>query len=96
MNRLAGTAEALAPADEAAREAPTPKVVVPWPPVASQPPRLMEPVPATVGTPVRRAALALHRRGFEVELRGSGRVVRTMPAAGDSAATGATVTVWAE
>ena len=94
--RLAGPAEALPPADETAGEAPPPKVVVAWPPVASQPTRPMEPVPATVGAPVRRAALSLHRRGFEVELRGSGKVVRTMPAAGDSAATGATVTVWAE
>ncbi len=86
----------MAPAGEAAREAPAPKVVVAWPPVAEPPARPREPVPATVGTPVRRAALALHRRGFEVELHGSGKVVRTMPAAGDSAATGATVTVWAE
>jgi len=58
--------------------------------------RALEPVPATAGTPVRRAALALHRRGFEVDLRGSGTVVRTSPAAGDSATTGTTVTVWAE
>ena len=94
--RLAGPAEVVQPADEAEREAPIPKVVVAWPPVTAQASRTLEPVPATVGTAVRRAALALHRRGFEVELRGSGKVVRTMPAAGDSATTGATVTVWAE
>jgi hypothetical protein len=45
---------------------------------------------------VRRAAYTLHRRGFHVAIQGAGVAVRTSPAAGDSAAQGATVTVWAE
>jgi cell division protein FtsI (penicillin-binding protein 3) len=94
--RLTGPAEEVLPSEGPAREAPAPNAVVPWPPVATPPLRPREPVPATVGTPVRRAALALHRRGFEVDLRGNGTVVRTSPAAGDSATTGSTVTVWAE
>jgi cell division protein FtsI (penicillin-binding protein 3) len=94
--RLAGPVEETAPAETPARESPVPKVVVAWPSVATPAAHLLEPVPATVGTPVRRAALALHRRGFEVDLRGGGSVVRTSPAAGDSATTGTTVTVWAE
>jgi beta-lactam-binding protein with PASTA domain len=54
------------------------------------------PVPYVAGGSLRRAANALHRRGFRVAIRGSGRVVRTTPAAGQSAAFGSTVTVWAE
>jgi beta-lactam-binding protein with PASTA domain len=67
-----------------------------WPQVEAPPQRTRVPVPATVGAPVRRAVLALHRRGFEVDLHGGGTVTRTTPQAGDSATTGATVTVWAE
>jgi cell division protein FtsI/penicillin-binding protein 2 len=94
--RLAGPVGEAVPVESPARESPVAKVVVAWPSVAAPPARALEPVPATAGTPVRRAALALHRRGFEVDLRGSGTVVRTSPAAGDSATTGTTVTVWAE
>ena len=36
-------------------------------------------MPEVLGASVRAAALALHRRGFRVELRGSGRVARTSP-----------------
>jgi cell division protein FtsI (penicillin-binding protein 3) len=53
-------------------------------------------VPNVAGGSLRRAANALHRRGFRVAIRGSGRVLRTTPAAGQSAAFGSTVTVWAE
>lgn len=53
-------------------------------------------VPSVGGRSVREAALALHRRGFRVSLRGLGRVVRTVPAAGETAPPGASVTVWAE
>ncbi|HEY7681039.1 MAG TPA: penicillin-binding transpeptidase domain-containing protein [Gemmatimonadales bacterium] len=53
-------------------------------------------VPNVTGSSLRRAANALHRRGFHVAVRGSGRVQRTTPAAGDSAGYGALVTVWAE
>jgi beta-lactam-binding protein with PASTA domain len=52
------------------------------------------PVPAVTGASVRQAALALHRRGFRVDLRGLGAVDRTEPAAGVSAIRGSTVTVW--
>jgi Uncharacterized protein conserved in bacteria len=48
------------------------------------------------GRSIREAALALHRRGFRVNLRGLGRVVRTIPAAGDSARPGSSVLVLAE
>jgi cell division protein FtsI (penicillin-binding protein 3) len=76
---------------------PAPSVVLRWPVGAVQPPsQLRLPVPNTVGTSTRRAVLALHRRGFEVDLRGSGTVTRTAPAPGDSALTGGSVTVWAE
>jgi hypothetical protein len=53
-------------------------------------------VPSVAGRSVRDAALALHRRGFRMSLRGMGRVVRTAPAEGESAPPGASVTVWAE
>ncbi len=54
------------------------------------------PVPNVTGLSLRHAASTVHRRGFRVAVRGSGDVVRTTPAAGDSAAYGATVTLWAE
>ncbi|HEX2219422.1 MAG TPA: penicillin-binding transpeptidase domain-containing protein [Gemmatimonadales bacterium] len=53
-------------------------------------------VPEVTGRSIREAALALHRRGFRMSLRGMGRVVRTMPAEGHAAAPGSSVTVWAE
>jgi cell division protein FtsI (penicillin-binding protein 3) len=54
------------------------------------------PVPDVAGRSIREAALALHRRGFRVNLRGLGRVVRTVPAAGESARPGSAVLVLAE
>ena len=54
------------------------------------------PVPEVVGQSVREAALALHRRGFRVNLRGLGRVSRTAPSGGEPALPGTAVTVWAE
>ena len=54
------------------------------------------PVPDVVGRSMREAALALHRRGFRVTLRGLGRVVRTSPAAGETARPGSAVVVEAE
>lgn len=59
-------------------------------------PRPRQPVPNVAGATLRRAANALHRRGFQVAVRGGGRVLRTTPAAGDSARSGSTVTLWAE
>lgn len=54
------------------------------------------PVPEVAGQSVRAAALALHRRGFRVNLRGLGRVSRTAPPGGEPALPGTAVTVWAE
>jgi cell division protein FtsI (penicillin-binding protein 3) len=73
-----------------------PVLVVEWPyePPDSQPGPV--PVPSVSGRSVREAALALHRRGFRMSLRGLGRVVRTDPVAGGAARPGASVTVWAE
>jgi len=48
------------------------------------------------GLRLREAVRALHRRGFRVALKGWGTAEHTWPAAGDSAATGATVTLFAE
>ncbi|MEO8088748.1 MAG: penicillin-binding transpeptidase domain-containing protein [Gemmatimonadales bacterium] len=73
-----------------------PRVVISWP---YQPDRQsvgMRPIPAVAGQPVREAALALHRRGFRVSLRGLGRVTRTLPAAGETAKAGTAVIVWAD
>ena len=54
------------------------------------------PVPDVTGRSIREAALALHRRGFRVNLHGLGRIVRTIPAAGENAAPGSSVLVLAE
>jgi cell division protein FtsI (penicillin-binding protein 3) len=54
------------------------------------------PVPDVAGRSIREAALALHRRGFRVYLRGLGRVVRTVPGAGENARPGSAVQVLAE
>lgn len=73
-----------------------PRVVLSWPyhfAAATGTPRR---VPEVAGRPVREAALALHRRGFRVTLRGLGRVSRTLPAAGDAALPGSSVLVWAD
>ena len=97
---LATTESAPAPEPPNSAEPPAvavrqPAVVVPWPaPAPATPPRTV-PVPDVHGTSVREAALALHRLGFRVALRGSGTVVRTSPAAGLPAVPGSTVMVWA-
>jgi len=52
-------------------------------------------VPDVTGRPLREAVRALHRRGFRVALKGWGVAHHTWPAAGDSAAAGATVTLFA-
>lgn len=81
---------------EPGEEEPRPVVAVslPYRPVDSMPPRL--PVPSVTGRSVREAALALHRRGFRVSLQGLGEVVRTVPAGGEVAQRGSSVTVWAQ
>jgi cell division protein FtsI (penicillin-binding protein 3) len=54
------------------------------------------PVPDVTGRPLREAARTLHRRGFRVVVKGWGVVHHSWPAAGDSAAAGKTVTLFAE
>jgi cell division protein FtsI (penicillin-binding protein 3) len=95
----------LAPRDTAAPEVartlieappgPAPVIVsLPYrPPATSAAPRA---VPDVAGRSIREAALALHRRGFQVTLQGLGRVVRTVPGAGESARPGSSVMVLAE
>ncbi len=72
------------------------RVVLPWPYQADRLSQAATPIPDVSGTPVREAALALHRRGFRINLRGVGQVSRTAPPAGEAAPPGTAVTVWAE
>jgi membrane peptidoglycan carboxypeptidase len=53
-------------------------------------------VPDVTGRPLREAARTLHRRGFRVVVKGWGVVHHSWPAAGDNAAAGTTVTLFAE
>jgi cell division protein FtsI (penicillin-binding protein 3) len=101
INRSAlATAESARSAEPPPTAAPAPvatrppAVVVPWPAPRPTDARSV-PVPDVHGTTVREAALALHRLGLRVALRGTGRVLRTAPAAGQPALSGSTVTVWA-
>jgi cell division protein FtsI (penicillin-binding protein 3) len=88
-------ADTLLPGDDPAPA--VSRVVLSLPmPADSTGPNQRRPVPDVSGATLRRAANALHRRGFQVAVRGVGRVQRTTPAAGDSAAGGSRVTVWAE
>jgi cell division protein FtsI (penicillin-binding protein 3) len=73
-----------------------PRVVLSWPYHSTDSVLTARPVPQVTGREVREAALALHRRGFRVTLRGLGRVSRTLPAGGDIAKPGTAVIVWAE
>jgi membrane peptidoglycan carboxypeptidase len=52
-------------------------------------------VPNVNGKPVRPATLALHQRGFRVRVEGGGRVIRSVPSAGDSLPAGTTVVIYA-
>jgi hypothetical protein len=72
------------------------RVVLSWPYDTADVKLKPLPVPQVVGQSVREAALALHRRGFRVSLRGLGRVSRTVPPGGESALPGTAVAVWAE
>ena len=98
--RLTGdTAVPVAPGRGSVARAPTPErptVVVPWPESPDTIAKAPVQVPAVAGQGARAAVLALHRRGLRVDLRGTGRVTRTEPAAGASLAPGSTVTVYAE
>jgi hypothetical protein len=80
----------------AAAPAGPPPVVVTLPYRAPQISSVALPVPDVAGRSIREAALALHRRGFRVNLRGLGRVVRTVPGSGENARPGSAVLVVAE
>ena len=70
--------------------------VVPWPyHPDSAAPGPARAVPDVSGLGMRLAVRALHRRGFRVTLKGWGAADHTWPAAGDSAASGSTVTLFA-
>ena len=70
--------------------------VVPWPyHPDSAAPGPARPVPDVTGMEMRAAVRALHRRGFRVALKGWGAAEHTWPAAGDSAALGSIVTLFA-
>jgi hypothetical protein len=90
------TVEPAAAKPLAAAPAGPPPVVVTLPYRAPEISTAARPVPDVAGRSIREAALALHRRGFRVNLRGLGRVVRTVPGAGESARPGSAVLVLAE
>jgi hypothetical protein len=82
---------------EGVEDEPVTRITFPWPLTGSDSGSHDErPVPNVVGAPVRKAVLALHRRGFMVELHGLGRVRRSQPVPGDSLPAGKAVTLWAE
>jgi cell division protein FtsI (penicillin-binding protein 3) len=71
--------------------------VVAWPYVRDSAQAQVErTVPDVTGRPLREAARTLHRRGFRVVVKGWGVIHHTWPAAGERAAAGATVTMFAE
>ncbi|MEO7137791.1 MAG: penicillin-binding transpeptidase domain-containing protein [Gemmatimonadales bacterium] len=84
------------PQEPVANPAGLPRVVLSWPYQPDRQRTVTWPVPDVTGRPVREAALALHRRGFRVSLRGLGLVTRTLPAAGETAKAGTAVVVWAD
>lgn len=53
-------------------------------------------VPDVAGRLLRSAVFALHQRGLRVRVEGSGRVVRSVPEAGDSLPAGRTVLLYAQ
>jgi cell division protein FtsI (penicillin-binding protein 3) len=71
-------------------------IVLSWPYQANRLSTPLTVIPDVTGRTVREAALALHRRGLRVSLRGLGHVVRTAPVAGQTAGAGTSITVWAE
>jgi len=102
--RVAIDRSRLTPRDSASPRAQRPaaspaglsRVVLSWPYQPDRQSAVTRAVPEVAGRSVREAALALHRRGFRVSLRGLGRVSRTLPAAGESAKAGTAVIVWAD
>ena len=70
--------------------------IVPWPYHPDSTDQAgTRPVPAVAGADLRTAVRALHDQGFRVTLSGFGRAERTEPAAGDSAAVGSVVRLFA-
>jgi cell division protein FtsI (penicillin-binding protein 3) len=96
--RLANVAPAIERANDAPQETDgVVPYVMPWPYVPdSALAQLDQAVPDVTGKSLRDAARELHRRGFHVVIKGWGVIHHSWPAAGDSAATGATVTLFAE
>jgi cell division protein FtsI (penicillin-binding protein 3) len=85
---------AVAPDGETSAPRPASPLAIPVPVRAGAPPApaLLE-IPDVSGASVRQAALALHRRGFRVQVEGSGLVSGSQPAPGDSARAGSVVTL---
>ncbi len=96
--RLARTGHAPAadPARRPRRPDPPPVVAVGWPPAADSARPGPTEVPTVTGLGLREAVRALHREGFHVAVQGSGRALRTSPAAGARARPGATITLYAQ
>ena len=68
--------------------------VVPWPyTIYTEPDRI---IPNVTGRPLREAIRTLHRRGFQVVVKGWGVIHHTWPAHGEHATPGTTITVFAE
>ena len=93
LSNVAATAD-RAPLDEPDGVVP---YVVQWPytpdTTATEPDRI---IPNVTDRPLREAIRTLHRRGFHVVVKGWGVIHHTWPAAGEHAAAGATITVFAE
>jgi len=71
--------------------------VIQWPYVADSAPAPPDRViPNVAKRPLREGVRTLHRRGFRVVIKGWGVIDHTWPAAGEHAAAGATITVFAQ
>jgi len=88
------TAKQAPRAESAEPEPPATAVRLPLPAAGAGTPAVVL-VPDVAGRPVRAAVFALHQRGLRVRVEGSGRVLRSQPAAGDSLAAGKTVLLYA-
>jgi beta-lactam-binding protein with PASTA domain len=53
-------------------------------------------IPDVYGRGVREAVLSVHQHGFRANVKGTGRAVRSDPAAGTTATAGTMVTIWTE
>jgi len=73
-----------------------PAIVVPWPMPADTAAPAPVVVPTVAGLDVRAAALALHRRGLDVAVSGSGKVSGSTPAVGSTVPAGTLIHLQAE